>query len=142
MVEKQVPTKYQSIEKIEKNGIKLTKTDLPKDDLKETDFSLRHERVKDRVLSILKGDKYARKNDFYLCLNYWIRTGMINVNVDFQEWNKITKPESISRARRELMSLAKRGNKDYAFLLKDEETIDVREKEEQNYKNYYGGKYL
>lgn len=137
MVEKIVPSKYQNVEKIEKNGIKLTKTELPNTDLHETDFSLRHQKVKDRVLSILKGDKYARKNDFYLCLSYWIKTGMINVNVDFQEWNKITKPESISRCRRELMSLAKKGNKDYAFLLKDEETIDIREKEKENYINYY-----
>ena len=110
--------------------------------IKETDFSLRHETVKNRVLSLLKFDKYARRNDFYLCLLYWIKSGMISVNVDFKDWNKITKPESISRARRELMSLAKKGHKDYSFLLKDEETSDIRNQEEENYKEYFGMKKL
>lgn len=112
-------------------------TQLFKGNLHETDFSLRHEKVKDRVLSLLRMDKYNRKNDFFLCLNYWIRTGQISVNVDFKDWNKITKPESISRARRELISKAKHGDKELQFLLKDEETLETRKTEEENYKDYF-----
>jgi len=131
MVEK----KAIQIEKIERVGNKII---CPKKEFKESiDFTLKHNHVKERVLSILKGDKYARKNDFYLCLVYWIKCGFIKMEIDFKDFNKITKPESISRCRRELISLAKKGNKELQFLLKDSETLNKRDNLQRLNREYY-----
>lgn len=116
-----------------------TKTDFPSlEKFKESaDFSLKHQKVKDRVLSILREDKYSRKNDFYLCLLYWIKCGFIKMEVDFKDFDRITKPETISRVRRELISEAKHGVKELNFLLSDEETLEKRENLQELNKDYY-----
>jgi hypothetical protein len=98
-----------------------------KNNFKETDFEIRHNTVKERVKSLLRKDKYARTNDFYLCLLYWISCGHITMNIDFKDWNKITKPESISRCRRQLLTMARRGDKELQFLLKDTKTLNDRD---------------
>ena len=117
---------------------KLTKTDFPNvDKFKETDFALKHNTVKDRVKSILREDKYARKNDFYLCLYYWIKCGYIKMEIDFKDFDKITKPETISRIRRELISQAKEGDEELQYLLDDTETLDKRETLKQLNQSYY-----
>ena len=140
------------IEKIEKKGdeikilegLRRHKEDFSckpnLDKFKETDFSLRHEKVKDRVLSILKEDKYSRVDDFYLCLLYWVKTGQIKINVDFKDFKSITKPESISRARREIFTEARNDPK-LKYLLNNEAT-ELRTLEESNYHDYYSDKKL
>lgn len=105
----------------------------------ETNFSIMHKKVKDRVLSILRGDKYARQNDFYLCLVYWIKCGFIKTEIDLKDLQNITKPESISRVRRELITQAKKGDAALQFLLKDEETLNERENLNQLNQGYYNG---
>lgn len=115
---------------------KIVKPNLER--FKETEFSLRHEKVKDRVLSILREDKYSRIDDFYLCLLYWIKTGQIEMKVDFKDFKKITKPESISRCRREIFTMAKKDQK-LKFLLENQ---DFRKDEEENYHNYFQDKKL
>lgn len=102
-----------------------------------SDFSIKHKKVKDRVLSILKSDKYSRKNDFYLCLSYWIKCGFIKMQVDFKDFGKITKPESISRCRRELITEAKKGNNELNFLLTDKEILEERENLKELNEEYY-----
>lgn len=119
-----------------------TKTDYPSlDKFKESiDFNLKHNTVKQRVLSILREDKYARKNDFYLCLLYWIKCGFIQMKVDFKDFDKITKPESISRCRRELILESKRGVKELRWLLNDEETLEKRENLKDLNRGYFQDK--
>jgi hypothetical protein len=90
-------------------------------------FNIKHNTVKEKVKSILRKDKYSRKNDFYLCLLYWIQNGDITMNVDFKDFKKICKPETISRIRRELISDAKKGNNELKWLLNDLETLDERD---------------
>ena len=102
--------------------------------LNESDsFKYKHDTLKSKVLQLLKQDKYARKDDFYLCLLTWIKSGHIKLIIPLEDFNKIYKPESISRCRRRLIEEAKKGNKELKFLLKDTETMELRE----NYKNLY-----
>ena len=124
-----IEVKSKDCEIIEKLGVR------PNDNnFKESmDFKLKHNTVKSRVLSILRQDKYARKDDFYLCLLTWVKSGHIKLIVPLEDFNKINKPESISRCRRQLIEEAKKGNKELNFLLKDTETMELRE----NYKNLY-----
>jgi hypothetical protein len=102
-----------------------------------SDFALKHLKVRDRVLSILRSDRYARENDFFLCLLYWTKCGFIKTNIDLKDFNKITKPESISRCRRELVEKAKKGDKELQFLLNNQETLEERKKAEELYHDYY-----
>jgi len=119
------------VEKVIDNKIRLNK-------LQESEsFNIIHKNVKDRVLSILKGDKYSRKNDFYLCMVYWIKCGFIKMQIDLKDFDKVTKPESISRCRRELIKEAKEGNLDLQFLLKDKEVLDKRETLKELNRRYY-----
>jgi hypothetical protein len=104
------------------------------------DFSLRQETIRNRVLSILKTDIKSRKDDMWLCLLYWIKCGHIKLVIPLEEFHKINKPESISRARRKLIEDAKKGDKSLHFLLNDTETLDLREEERVNYQEYYGKK--
>lgn len=106
-------------------------------ELKETNFSLRHNTVKERVKSLLRSDKYSRQNDFYLCLLYWVKMGFITTHIELKDFSKITKPESISRCRRELLKDAKQGDKDLQFLLNDNETLNKRQDLELLNHDYY-----
>ena len=107
----------------------LKKTDLVNfERYTESDsFNILHNSVKDRVLSILKRDRLSRKNDMWLCLLYWIKSGQIKLVIPLSEFYKINKPESISRCRRELIKEAKSGVKELQFLLNDQETLLERE---------------
>lgn len=118
------------VEVVEKKG-----TFQPTDNcFKESnDFKYKHETLKSKVLQLLKQDKYARKDDFYLCLLTWVKSGHIKLIVPLEDFNKINKPESISRCRRQLIEEAKKGVKELNFLLKDTDTLELRE----NYKNLY-----
>lgn len=119
-----------------------TKTDKPSYDyFKESmAFNTRHNTVKEKVRSILRKDKYARKNYFYLCLLYWVQNGDIQMKVDFKDFSKITKPETISRCCRELVSEAKKGVKELSWLLNDEETLNNRNELSELNRGYYQDK--
>lgn len=103
-------------------------------------FDTKHKTVKAKVQSILRKDKYARKNYFYLCLLYWVQNGDITMNIDFKDFEKITKPETISRCCRELVSDARKGNQDLKWLLNDTDTLDERESNQELNRNYYYNK--
>ena len=122
-----ITTNSKQIEKIEFQG--KTKTDYPSyDNFKESMlFNTKHITVKEKVKSILRKDKYARKNYFYLCLLYWVQNGDITMKIDFKDFSKITKPETISRCCRELVSEAKKGNQELKWLLNNEEVLNERE---------------
>lgn len=119
-----------------------TKTDLPDNDrlIESQDFSLRHKTVLERVRSILRGDKYARKDYLWLLLRYYSACNMIKIIVPLEDFQIKNSPESISRAKRELVEEAKKGNKELAWLLTDQEFLEDMKKEEQNYHNYYSDK--
>ena len=121
-----IEVKGREYETIEKVGNRQTEPRYT--NFKESmTFNTKHNTVKEKVKSILRKDRYSRKNDFYLCLLYWIQNGDIQMKVDFKDFKKITKPETISRIRRELISEAKKGNKELKYLLNDEEILEERE---------------
>jgi len=119
-----IEVKSKHTETIEKLGNRQVEPNYFKESIT---FNTKHNTVKEKVQSILRKDKYSRKNDFYLCLVYWIQNGDIQMKVDFKDFKKITKPETISRIRRELISEAKKGNKELKYLLNDEEILEERE---------------
>ena len=49
------------------------------------------------------------------------------MNIDFKDFNKITKPETISRVCRELVSEAKNGDESLKWLLNDCVTLNSRD---------------
>ena len=121
-----IEVKGREYETIEKVGNRQTEPRYT--NFKESmTFNTKHNTVKEKVKSILRKDRYSIKNDFYLCLIYWIQNGDIQMKVDFKDFKKITKPETISRIRRELISEAKKGNKELKYLLNDEEILEERE---------------
>ena len=134
---------FRQIETIEKLG-DLDKINKPKpnyDNFKESmTFNTKHTTVKEKVRSILRKDRYARKNYFYLCLLYWVQNGDIQMNIDFKDFKSITKPETISRCCRELVSEAKQGNNELKWLLNDTEILEQRNELEQLNHDYYQDK--
>ena len=128
-----------NIEIIEKIGNSEPEINL--DRYKESmDFKKKHLTVKSKVLSILRSDKQARKDDFWLMLLYYVKSGHIKLIIPLEEFSKINKPESISRCRRELIKEAKQGVKELQFLLKDTETLNKRENLENLNHDYYQDK--
>ena len=103
-------------------------------------FNTKHNTVKEKVRSLLRQDTYARKNYFYLCLLYWVQNGDITMNIDFKDFSKITKPETISRICRELISEAKNGDESLKWLLKDELTLNQRNELQNLNHDYYQDK--
>jgi len=121
---------------------KLTKTDFPnKDSLKESmDFKLKHLTLKDRVISLMKRDKLSRKNDFYLCILYWIKCGHIKLIVPLEDFQKINAPESISRCRREIFKEIREGKHPKLKYLINQDAEKARNKQEKRYEGYYHDK--
>lgn len=130
----------QSIETVEKIGDK--KPIIPdQDNFNESMiFQKKMSTIEERVKSILRSDKYARKKDWWLILLYWVKMGYIKIVVPLENLNKITPPESITRVKRRLISMAKKGDKELRWLLNDLENIQIREEHEQLYHNYYADK--
>lgn len=128
------------IEKVVKKG--LTPTERPNNTrLKQSDgFTIKHNTIEGRVKQILKQDKYSRRDDLWLLLLYYVKCNMIKIIVPLEDFKKIHKPESITRAKRHLFSKAKEGNKELQFLLRDKENLDIRDEQEKKYKEYFGGK--
>ncbi len=91
------------------------------------DFKLKHNTLKQKVLSILKSDKQARHDYFWLCLLVWIKQDAIKFIIPLEDYSKMYKPESISRIARELFEEARNGEVELQFLLKDTKTLDKRD---------------
>jgi len=120
--------------------IKLGITDNPDlKRLKESEsFSLRFKTIKDRVESILRTDKFSRKNDLWLLLLYYNKCGYIKLKIDVNQFNKIAMPESVSRARRKIFQEIREGkNPRMKYLLTDQETLDIRRNQETKYREYF-----
>ena len=61
--------------------------------------------VKENVFEILEAFEQARNSDKYLLLRYWEIYDDIDYSQDFAEqFDRATKPESITRARRTIQS--------------------------------------
>ena len=134
------------IETIEKMGDprKILKGKTEKPDLKRLkvsdSFEKNFDNVKDRVKSILKKDKFARKNDVWLMLVYYSQMGYINLKIDINAFNKINPPESLSRARRSIFSEIKAGQHPDLKYLIDQEMEEIRAEYEQGYHDYFQNK--
>lgn len=102
-------------------------------------FEKRFKTVKERVTSIVKNDKYARKHYWWLYLLYLAKMKQIKI-ITKDNTTKITSPETVSRALRELVKEAKEGKEKLQFLLKDTETLEKREQERLNYETHYNTK--
>lgn len=124
------------VETIEKKGV-TSKPDVKR--LKESqDFAYRFNTVKERVASIMRTDKFSRKNDLWLLLLYYNKMGYIKLKIDVKEFSKITMPESISRARRKIFQDIREGNNPkMKYLLEDQETLDIRNNQEQHFREYF-----
>lgn len=149
----EIETKINRLEVIEKQGDpiriaeglrrrRITPTEIPNNDrLKESmDFSLKHKTIKSSVLSILKSDKLARKDDFWLSLMFWIKHGHIKLVIPLEKYHEIKKPESISRCRREIFLDLKKGKYPKLKYLIEKDVEEARGKEEELYHNYYQDK--
>ena len=131
--------KYRPIERIIKEGNKKKIDASPEySNLKESlHFQKNMETIENRVVSILKGDRYARKKDWWLIILYWAKMGYIKVIIPEEQIGKITPPESITRVKRKLIKEAKEGKEELQFLLKDKENIEIRESHEELYREYF-----
>jgi hypothetical protein len=148
----EITLKYNELEKIESLGDPYTilkqrrknkiDTETPDNSrLKESDsFEIKFNNIKDRVKSILKFDKLARKNDLWLMLLYYNKMGYIKLQIDLKDFSKINPPESISRARRSLFQEIKQGkHPDLKFLI-DKDMDEVRKEYKELYHDYFQDK--
>ena len=107
------------------------------EDLSETrGFAKRFPKVKDRVLSILRNDEYARKNYLWLCLRYCAKCGHIKIIIPMEDFQHVNSPETITRATRKLFEEAKTNPK-LKVLLKEGETISRRKERQKEISNYF-----
>jgi len=112
------------------------KSPIDPNSLKETQgFAKRFPKVKDRVLSIVKNDNYARENSLWLCLLYWAKCGHIKIVVPLEKFNQVNSPETITRAFRKIMQEHREENK-YPFL-KDNAIDDIRYNREKEMREYF-----
>ena len=103
--------------------------------LKETQgFAKRFPKVKDRVLSILRNDNYARRNYLWLNMVYWAKCGQIKVVVPLDKFNQVNSPETITRAFRKIMEEHREGL--HSFL-KYEAVDEFRENREKEVRKYF-----
>jgi len=103
---------------------------------------LKHLTLKQKVLSIVKQDKLARKDYFWLCLLVWIKSNNIKFIIPLEDYHKMYKPESISRIFRELMEEAKKGKPELQFLLNDTQTLNKRDNLQELNRQYFQTKNL
>lgn len=100
-----------------KTKIKQTETyesPINPESLKETrGFAKRFPTIKKRVISILRNDKYARKNYLWLCMLYWAKCGQIKIVVPLEKFNQVNSPESITRAFRKIIQEHEDGMHDF-----------------------------
>ena len=115
--------------------INIEKEEKPKYDIHK--FEREHMTLKELVKHIVKYDKQSRKDYFALCLQVWLSANQIQFLIPMSSYNKIYKPDSITRIFRELMKQAKKGDPELQFLLKDTETLDKRSNLETLNHNYY-----
>ena len=107
--------------------------------LKDSDsFAIKFDNIKDRVISILQFDKFARRNDLWLLLLYYHKMGYLKLQIEVSQFNKINMPESISRARRSIFQEIREGkHPKLNYLLEDTKTLEIRKQQELNYEEYF-----
>lgn len=112
------------------------KSPINPDILRETQgFAKRFPKVKDRVLSILKHDNYARENYLWLCMVYWAKCGQIKVVVPLDKFAEVNSPETVTRAFRSIMS--EHSNKNMHNFLKYDAIDELRENREKEIRQYF-----
>lgn len=131
---KMVEIKNKIIEKIEKEREFEDLNTL------EKRFDSRFKTAKQKVLKILKEDKEARRNYFYLCLKVWILSNNIKLIIPLEKYGEMVKPETICRIRRQLIHEAKKGNKKLKFLLEDKENLKENKEMAEESRIIYGYK--
>lgn len=97
-------------------------------------FAKRFPKVKDRVLSILRHDNYARRNYLWLSMIYWAKCGQIKVVVPLEKFNQVNSPETITRAFRKIMEEHREGLHPF---LKHDAIDDFRENREKEVIAYF-----
>lgn len=103
--------------------------------LKETSgFAKRFPKVKDRVLSILRNDNYARRNYLWLNMVYWAKCGQIKVVVPLEKFNQVNSPETITRAFRKIMEEHREGLHPF---LKYDAVDDFRYERQKEVRKYF-----
>ena len=101
------------------------------------DFAEKHKSILERVKYILKFDKLARKDYWWLQAVFYAKCGFIKEIAVLERFKDKPSPESIDRTRRELYKKARAGDKELAWLLSDKEFIEEMENKEELYRNYY-----
>lgn len=121
--------------KYKRGSKKFSPTEIPNNDrVKESiDFAKKFDNVKDRVKSIIKSDKYSRKNYLWLDILYYVKCGQIKLIVPLEEFQKANSPETINRAFRKLIEETSKGlHPDLKYLLKEEVTeFEQRQKQKE-----------
>jgi len=98
-------------------------------------FAKRFPKVKDRVLSILRNDNYARRNYLWLSMVYWAKCGQIKIVVPLDKFNQVNSPETITRAFRKIME--EHRNEGLHQFLKHEAVDDIRYEREKEVRKYF-----
>ncbi|MEK6935977.1 MAG: hypothetical protein AABW67_04250 [Nanoarchaeota archaeon] len=125
---------------IEKNHKKeFTPTSMPSEEkvIDSMDFKLKFDNVKDRVKSIIKGDKYSRENYLWLDILYYSKMGMLKMLVPLEDFQKANSPETINRAFRKIIEETKQGqHQDLRFLLNNP-INEIRKEREIDMENMF-----
>ena len=118
---------------------KITPTDIPDNNrIKESmDFAEKHKTILEQVKSILRYDKLARKDYWWLQAILYSKCGFIKEIAVLERFRNKPSPESISRCRRELYKMARKGDPDLRWLLDDKKFIEEMKNEEELYRDYY-----
>jgi len=107
---------------------------------KNKEFDKRFKTVRERTLKILKEDKFARKEKWWLLIRYWCSAGYIKIVVPKEHLFNIVSPESVFRIQRRLIQEAKKGNENLSFLIKDKDLINKNESLNQESKEIWAYK--
>jgi len=91
--------------------------------------------VNEIVLQVLAEEVTTRNSDKLLLLKVWFKMGW-NSNVPFEDLEKISSPESITRCRRQIQN----DSNNPRFLPTDPKVIAARGIKEEQLRAYYGGR--
>ncbi len=128
------------VEEIIKIG--KTPTETPDNDRVKLGLKFAQEQItiKEIVKHVLKYDKLARKDYWWLNTRVYALGGFIKQLVILENFSRKPSPETINRERRELYIEAKKGDPELKWLLTDEEFIENMKEREELFKNYFQDK--
>lgn len=88
--------------------------------------------IEKKVERLLEDHQLSRENDTWLTILYWNRVNGINFYIPYSDINKLTPPESITRARRKIQAEGK--------LLPENPEVLIKRKVRANLvRNYLAG---